>query len=63
MYIASTLASRDISFPHPTEKTFETSCQGLYAGGDVLPREVKQIYLSEHDGMVAAKNIIESLKQ
>ena len=47
----------------PVEKTFETSCPGLYAGGDVLPREVKQIYLSEHDGMVAAKNIIESLKQ
>ena len=47
----------------PVEKTFETSCPGLYAGGDVLPREVKQIYLSEHDGMVVAKNIIESLKQ
>ena len=47
----------------PVDKTFETSCPGLYAGGDVLPREVKQIYLSEHDGMVAAKNIIESLKQ
>lgn len=47
----------------PVSKTFETSCPGLYAGGDTLPREVKQIYLSEHDGMVAAKNIIESLNK
>ena len=47
----------------PVSKSFETNCTGLFAGGDVLPREVKQIYLSEHDGMVAAKSIIESLKQ
>lgn len=47
----------------PVDKNMETSCKGLYAGGDVLPRDIRQIYLSEHDGMVAAKNIIEQLKK
>ena len=42
--------------------TRQTSVPGLYAGGDVLPREIKQIYLSEFDGKTAAKNIIEYLK-
>jgi len=46
----------------PVDKKMETSCPNLFAVGDVLPREIKQIYLSEHDGMVAAKRIIEILK-
>ena len=45
----------------PVDKSMKTAVDGLYAGGDVLPRQVKQIYLSEHDGMVAAKSIIEYL--
>lgn len=45
----------------PVDKAFQTSCVGLFAGGDILPREIRQIYLAEHDGMVAAKNIIEYL--
>ena len=44
-----------------TMKTIETSCQNLFAGGDVLPREIRQIYLAEHDGIVIAKNILERL--
>ena len=42
-------------------KTKQTGCEGLYAGGDILPRDIRQIYLSEVDGKVAAKAIIEYL--
>lgn len=47
----------------PVDKSMMSSCPNLYAGGDVLPRDIRQIYLSEHDGMVIAKNIIESLNK
>lgn len=46
----------------PVERNMMSSCTGLFAGGDVLPREIRQIYLAEHDGMVAAKSMIEYLK-
>ena len=42
-------------------KTKQTGCEGLYAGGDILPRDIRQIYLSEVDGKAAAKAIIEYL--
>ena len=47
----------------PVEKSMMTSCEGLFAGGDVLPRDIRQIYLAEHDGMVASKSIIEYLQK
>lgn len=47
----------------PVEKNMMTSCEGLFAGGDVLPRDIRQIYLAEHDGMVASKSIIEYLNE
>ena len=47
----------------PVERNMMSSCEGLFAGGDVLPREIRQIYLAEHDGMVAAKSIIEYLNK
>ena len=47
----------------PVEKNMMTSCEGLFAGGDVLPRDIRQIYLAEHDGMVASKSIIEYLQK
>ena len=34
---------------------------GVFAGGDVLPRDIRQIYLSEIDGKRASKAIIEYL--
>ena len=43
-------------------KTKETSCPGLYAGGDILNREVRQIFLAETDGKIAATNIIKALR-
>lgn len=43
-------------------KTMSTSVEGLFAGGDILPRDIRQIYLAEHDGMVAAKSISKYLK-
>jgi len=46
----------------PVNKQMMTSEGGLFAGGDVLPRDIRQIYLAEHDGKVAAANIIEYLK-
>ena len=45
----------------PVDKKMMTSVPGLFAGGDILPRDIRQIYLSEHDGMVAAASIIEYL--
>ena len=47
----------------PVDRTMMTSCEGLFAGGDVLPRDIRQIYLAEHDGMVASKSIIEYLNK
>lgn len=47
----------------PVERNMMSSCPGLFAGGDVLPRDIRQIYLAEHDGMVASKSIIEYLKE
>ncbi len=44
-------------------KTKETGCPGLFAGGDILPRDIRQIYLSEVDGKIACKAIIEYLKK
>ena len=44
-----------------TMKTMETSIPGLFAGGDVLPRDIRQIYLAEHDGIVISKSILTKL--
>lgn len=46
----------------PVDKKMMSHIDGLFAAGDVLPRVIKQIYLSEYDGKVAAKAIIEYLK-
>ena len=45
----------------PVDKQMMTRVPGAFAGGDVLPRDIRQIYLAEHDGMVAAKSIMEYL--
>ena len=45
----------------PVEKNMMTRVSGAFSGGDVLPRDIRQIYLAEHDGLVAAKSIEEYL--
>ncbi len=47
----------------PVDREMQSSVPGLFAGGDVLPREIRQIYLAEHDGTVAAKSIINYLNK
>ena len=47
----------------PVDRSMMSSVPGLFAGGDVLPREIRQIYLAEHDGMVASKGIIDYLNK
>ena len=47
----------------PVDKTHESSAHNLFAGGDVLPRPIRQIYLAEHDGMVASASIINRIKE
>ena len=42
-------------------KTMETNCPNLFAGGDVLPRDIRQIYLAEHDGIIISKTILARL--
>lgn len=44
-------------------RKLETNIKGVFAAGDVLPRDIKQIYLAEHDGMVVANSIIEYLNE
>ena len=46
----------------PVDKSMMTSVPGVFAGGDILPRDIRQIYLAEHDGKVAAKSIVNYLK-
>lgn len=45
----------------PVDKKMMTRVSGAFSGGDVLPRDIRQIYLAEHDGMVAANSIEEYL--
>ncbi|MBO6280488.1 MAG: FAD-dependent oxidoreductase [Bacilli bacterium] len=45
----------------PVDKKMMTRVSGAFSGGDVLPRDIRQIYLAEHDGMVAANSILEYL--
>jgi thioredoxin reductase (NADPH) len=45
----------------PADKTGQTSVENLYAGGDILPRPIRQIYLAEHDGKIIAKSILNKL--
>lgn len=46
----------------PVDKNMMSRLPGIFAGGDVLPRIIRQIYLAEHDGMVAAKGILAYLE-
>ena len=47
----------------PVDRKMMTRVEGAFAGGDILPRDIRQIYLAEHDGMVAAKSIEEYLNK
>ena len=47
----------------PVDKEMQSSCENLYAGGDILPRDIRQIYLAQHDGMVIANSIIKKINQ
>ena len=47
----------------PVERNMETRVSGAFSGGDVLPRDIRQIYLAEHDGMVASESIKEYLNK
>ena len=47
----------------PVDREMKSGVEGIYAGGDVLPRDIRQIYLAEHDGTVAAKSIINYLNK
>ncbi len=46
----------------PIDANRETKCSNLFACGDITPREIKQIYLSEFDGKVAAKEVVKRIK-
>ena len=42
----------------PVNEKYETNCPNLYAGGDILPRDTRQIYLAVDDGKAIASAII-----
>ena len=46
----------------PYEKGMATSVSGLFVAGDLTPRDIRQIYLAEHDGVVAGKSIVAYIK-
>lgn len=46
----------------PVDRKMATRVSGAFSGGDVLPRDIRQIYLAEHDGKVAANSIEEYLR-
>ena len=45
----------------PVNNKMESEYSNVYAGGDVLPRDIRQIYLSEYDGKRIARSISEKL--
>ena len=47
----------------PVDKSMATKVEGAFSGGDILPRDIRQIYLAEHDGKVAAQSIEEYLQK
>ena len=47
----------------PVDRKMATRVEGAFAGGDILPRDIRQIYLAEHDGKVAANAIEEYLRK
>ena len=42
----------------PVNDKYMTSCEGLYAGGDILPRDTRQLYLAIDDANLIADTII-----
>ncbi len=42
----------------PVNDKYETNCPGLYAGGDILPRDIRQIYLAVDDAKAIAKQLL-----
>lgn len=47
----------------PIDLTCHTKVEGLFAGGDVTARPIRQIYVAELDGKKAAKSIVEYLNK
>ncbi len=47
----------------PVDENMMSSCKGLFAIGDVLPRVVKQIFLAEKDALKAVESIKEYLNE
>ncbi len=46
----------------PVDKSMSSGVKGIFASGDILPRDIRQIYLAEFDGKKAASSIITYLK-
>lgn len=42
----------------PVNEKYETSCPNLYAGGDVLPRDTRQIYIAVDDANAIADQLL-----
>lgn len=47
----------DIKGTIPYKEGMETNVSGLYVVGDITPRDIRQAYLAEHDGKVAAQSV------
>ncbi|HOE06354.1 MAG TPA: thioredoxin-disulfide reductase [Bacilli bacterium] len=45
------------------DKNFETSIKGLYACGDIVAKEIRQIATAINDGAIAALNIVKYCKE
>ena len=41
---------------------FQTSCKGVFAGGDCIPKKVRQVVTAVSDGAIIAKNVAKYLQ-
>ncbi len=46
----------------PVDEHMKTSLDGIYAAGDVIPKELRQITTAVNDGAIAAQSIVNYLK-
>lgn len=46
----------------PVDKNMKTKLEGIYAAGDVIPKDLRQITTAVNDGAIAAQSIVNYLK-
>ena len=45
------------------DASYQTSCKGIFAAGDCIPKQVRQVVTAVSDGAIVAKNVSAFLQQ